>query len=224
MECTARKGGRCLRSHLLELLQPAGASAFVQRLRRGLEHPVSVLQQQPAVPGQEEVSILAVPVAALADKEARLPRGRVVVAGIVWRIVAPADGRGPELLWPSSFAAQLVSRTLPLRNPLPCPATLYTEAGMHGRHLPAATQRAAQSSRPAAAASSPLWPAHALRVAPEVCQHVLVIALKLPHSGKPPPAIPLRVGWIPQLPCRAQPNGDLCQAGSCSKGKAVSQL
>ena len=59
--------------HLALPFQSAGAPAFVERLGGYLQHPVSMLQQQPAVPGQEKVAIVAVPVPALADKEASLP-------------------------------------------------------------------------------------------------------------------------------------------------------
>lgn len=68
----------------------AGPAALVEGGGGGLEDAVGVLQQLLGVPAEEEMAVLGVPAAALAHKEARLPCRTVVVAAVVWPVVAPA--------------------------------------------------------------------------------------------------------------------------------------
>ena len=92
-QCTAgRLSGA--RAHLPDGHGLPGAAALVQRGRSCPEHAVGVLQELPAVPGQEEVPVLRAPAAAVAHEEARLPGRRVVVPAVVRPIVPPA-GRAP---------------------------------------------------------------------------------------------------------------------------------
>ena len=58
-------------------------------------------------------------------------------------------------------------------------------------------------------AVSPFGPSDRLCGVLKPLQHVFVEALELTHAREPPPPVSLRVGRVPQLPGRPEPDGDL---------------
>lgn len=237
-------------SHLLEPLEDARPAVLVEHLRRWPQDFVRVVQQQPAVPAEEEMPVRRAPTPALADKEASLPAAAVVMPRVVRPAQAPVGcgvrfwgrGEGGTMttapgVWGRTAACGTLRTCLPKPLPRCASASLHATVDLVRAHCAQTVvdrvkddivrhgkvRRRVAAGRGWAAVSSPFGMPDCFCRPAQAVQHVLVVTLKLAHAGKAPPAVALRVRGIPQLAGWPQAHSDLGDHGACRVVCATTQ-